>query len=344
LIQLENADPSRFKLELRIQFSDEEGLDFGGVRKEWFQLLTHDLFKEDYGMFTLNKQSQNYWFCTQSDSLQDFKLVGMLMGLALYNSVVLDVHFPKFLYRYIHHAIKNSTAEPNISFTLKDLEDIDPDLFNGLNELLNYEGDVEEDFGLDFSVTTSVFGQAQVHELKPGGVDIPVTRENREEFVNLRTKWILLDSIKGQLKAFINGFLLVVDSHSPAVRMVTSGELEVLICGERVLDWDELEQSVVYENGYSKDHPLIKQFWAYFRELPEESKKQFLRFSTGSDRCPVGGLKNSGLIIARHGDDSKLPTASTCSAHFFLPEYKSAEDMKKKVSQAIQYNSGFGLL
>jgi len=227
---------------------------------------------------------------------------------------------------------------------LKDLEDVDPELYHGLDDLLKYDGDVESDFGLDFTVSNTVFGEVRVHELKPGGANIPVTNQNREEFVDLRVKWILLESIKSQLNAFINGFLLVVDSRSAGVNILNADELEILICGDRVLDWDELEQSTKYENGYTKDHPLIKAFWEYFRTLSEETKKQFLRFATGSDRCPVGGLKNMGLVIARHGDLSKLPTASTCSTHFFLPEYKDPEVMKKKVSQAIQYSTGFGLL
>jgi len=315
------------------------------VKKEWFQLLTHDLFREEYGMFRLDKLSQNYWFSNQSDSLQDFKLVGMLMGLALYNSVILDVHFPLFLYKYIQ-ACMVMKLNPGIKFKPKlcDLEDVDPEVYNGLKELLCYDGNVEEDFDLTFVTTTKRFGVIETHELKPGGSKIVVTSKNREEYVNLMLCWKLMDSIKPQLNAFMDGFLLVCDPKSPALSIVCYDELELLICGERILDWDELEKNTEYDNGYSADDPIIKAFWRYFRSMPEETKKQFLRFCTGSDRCPVGGLRNVGLVITRHGDTDKLPTSSTCFSRFFLPAYTDEEVMKKKVSQAIQFSTGFGLV
>ena len=31
-----------------------------------------------------------------------------------------------------------------------------------------------------------------------------------------------------------------------------------------------------YRNGYHKDHPVIKMFWAVFNDLPVEAKRKFL--------------------------------------------------------------------
>jgi len=265
------------------------------------------------------------------------------MGLALYNSMILSVQFPLFLFKIIKSHMPSRINNEKPLGTLEDLKDVDPLMYKGLNEILNYEGDVT-DFGLNFSVSTSSFGEVRIHDLKPKGRDIPVTNENRKEYVDLVIQWKLIDNVKPQISAFLDGFLLVCDINYPSIKMLSSEELEVLICGERVLDWKELEQYTRYDNGYSATHPLIKEFWAYFHSLPEETKKQFLRFCTGTDRCPIGGLKNVGLVIARHGDTTKLPTASTCFTRFFLPDYKNVAAMKKKVSQAIQYSTGFGLL
>jgi hypothetical protein len=35
-------------------------------------------------------------------------------------------------------------------------------------------------------------------------------------------------------------------------------ELEQLICGKEEIDFNELELSVEYDDGYNRDHPIIK--------------------------------------------------------------------------------------
>ena len=362
LAQLDGRSADEYKRELRIVFDGEDGLDYGGPKKEWFQLLTHELFREDYGMFRRNRVAQTCWFAGVSDSAQDHRLVGMLFGLALYNSVILDVQFPAVLYRFIKAAAtapaaytgfrsQGSTAtgsgqgsEPVCEVTLDDLEDVDPVLCEGLRALLASEGDVEAEFGLAFEAMTVAFGEARVHELVPGGSRVPVTAANRADYVARMVRWVLWDSVARALECFLDGFYVVCARRSPALGLVSAEELELLVCGERVLDWAALEAGTRYDNGYTAAHPLIRAFWAYFRTLPEAAKKDFLRFCTGSDRCPVGGLENAGLVIVRHGDTSQLPTASTCFGHFFLPEYKDPEEMRRKVSMAIQYSTGFGLI
>jgi len=53
-------------------------------------------------------------------------------------------------------------------------------LGRGLKQLLEYEGDdVEDMFGMNFQVRKEVFGEVIVHDLKPNGDQIPVTKENR---------------------------------------------------------------------------------------------------------------------------------------------------------------------
>jgi hypothetical protein len=40
----------------------EEGLDQGGVSREFFQILTHELFNPDFGMFSYVEESRVMWF------------------------------------------------------------------------------------------------------------------------------------------------------------------------------------------------------------------------------------------------------------------------------------------
>ncbi len=72
-----------------------------------------------------------------------FELCGKLLGLSIYNSVILDIHFPLVLYKKL--------LEEEI--TLKDIFDIEPEVYKGLVQLLEYKGDVKEDFTLTFQTT-----------------------------------------------------------------------------------------------------------------------------------------------------------------------------------------------
>ena len=89
-----------FKKELRVSFVGEQGEDRGGVRKEFFQLVLKQVFDPAYSMFNYSEETRIYWF--NPDSFEPrikFELVGFIIGLALYNSVILDIHFPRIVYK-----------------------------------------------------------------------------------------------------------------------------------------------------------------------------------------------------------------------------------------------------
>ena len=60
-----------------MKFIGEEGVDEGGVRKEFFQLLIKELVDTKYGMFTRNDETNTFWFNPYAiESSNNFKLVG----------------------------------------------------------------------------------------------------------------------------------------------------------------------------------------------------------------------------------------------------------------------------
>lgn len=55
LVELEMVavdNPSDLKKQLVVEFEGEQGVDEGGVSKEFFQLIVEEIFNPDYGMFT----------------------------------------------------------------------------------------------------------------------------------------------------------------------------------------------------------------------------------------------------------------------------------------------------
>ena len=131
---LASAAPNDLRKELKVAFANEEGVDAGGVRKEFFQLLIQQLFSEQYGMFArvdTGKLGEAHWFsrdCSWADV--EFGMVGVLIGLALYNGVTLDVHFPPVVYKKLL---------PSPRLNLHDVAALDPQLAKGLQQLLDFE-------------------------------------------------------------------------------------------------------------------------------------------------------------------------------------------------------------
>lgn len=94
------ANASRLKNPLRVRFKNEEGIDQGGVAKEFFQLLVQQLFNVEYGMFIYHEDTRYFSFKPDSlEAMVQFELIGMIFGLALYNGIILDVHFPPVVYK-----------------------------------------------------------------------------------------------------------------------------------------------------------------------------------------------------------------------------------------------------
>uniref|UniRef100_A0A2K5QJ71 Probable E3 ubiquitin-protein ligase HECTD2 n=1 Tax=Cebus imitator TaxID=2715852 RepID=A0A2K5QJ71_CEBIM len=334
------------KKKLKVTFVGEAGLDMGGLTKEWFLLLIRQIFHPDYGMFTYHKDSHCHWFSSfKCDNYSEFRLVGILMGLAVYNSITLDIRFPPCCYKKLLSP-PIIPSDQNIpvgicSVTVDDLCQIMPELAHGLSELLSHEGNVEEDFYSTFQVFQEEFGIIKSYNLKPGGDKISVTNQNRKEYVQLYTDFLLNKSIYKQFAAFYYGFHSVCASN--ALMLLRPEEVEILVCGSPDLDMYALQKSTQYD-GYAKTDLTIKYFWDVVLGFPLDLQKKLLHFTTGSDRVPVGGMADLNFKISKNETSTNwLPVAHTCFNQLCLPPYKSKKDLKQKLIIGISNSEGFGL-
>ncbi len=329
-------DSDDLKKEIKIKFAGEDGIDAGGVQKEFFQLIVREIFNPDFGMFFLDKDSRSYYFNSNSNELREFELIGTILGLAIYNGIILDVNFPLVVYKKLIGKKKTSLA---------DLANVSPELHRGMQTLINFPGDdVESVYARNFQVEVDNFGEKKYVDLKPGGGEIPLTNANRFEFVELYVDYFLNKSVEKQFAAFKRGFDLVVNG--PAFDIFSPEELELLICGEPELDFGELEKAALYEaEDFGPSNQVVKWFWEIVHNLNEEEKKKLLRFVTGSDRSPIGGLKNLQIIIQKSGGDGddRLPSSHTCFNTLLIPNYSSREIMQARFAIALDNSTGFGL-
>ena len=112
---------------LSIRFYDEEGVDAGGLTREWFQILARQMFTPDYALFQPcaadkltyqpNKNSG-----INPEHLAFFKFVGRVIGKAIYDGRLLDAYFARSLYRQL--------LGKQVDY--KDVEWVDPEYYNSL--------------------------------------------------------------------------------------------------------------------------------------------------------------------------------------------------------------------
>lgn len=187
-ISLHRSDPdqNQLKKSLSIAFVEEAGVDAGGLKKEWFLQLVLQQFDPVFGMFVTKEGSSNCWFQPGSIStVEEFELVGIVVGLAIYHSVTLAIPLPPV--RTFFHSFARADSESQALYkklcgerlSLADLAPIDPVLEKGLRTLLEFEGDVEETFSRDFVVSQGMPWEIVEHELVEGGKERAVTNENR---------------------------------------------------------------------------------------------------------------------------------------------------------------------
>ena len=333
------ATARMFKKPLKIVFDSEEGIDAGGVRKEYYQLLTKQLLDPAYGMFSYNEDSKLLWFNPHGfENDQEFELIGLMIGIAIYNGIILDLRMPMATYKKLRGRQVN----------LQDLIVLQPTVGNSLVKLLEYDGDDFEDvFGMRFEITVTMFDCPVSVELKTNGASISVTQANKHEYVDLYVQYVLEDSIKTQFDAFARGFRKVCNNSG--MDLFKYEELELLICGNPVLNMRDLRAGSKYEDGYTESSEVIHMFWVVVLEFNDDEKKQFLKFISGSDRSPIDGLAEMKFIISRVGavgeaeTDVRLPSAHTCFNHLLLPPYSSIDILRSKLKYAMNHSEGFGL-
>ncbi|KAJ2760452.1 hypothetical protein IWQ57_006302, partial [Coemansia nantahalensis] len=337
LYQLDLKLSQDLRKQLKVRFVGEEGVDEGGVQKEFFQLIVRDVFSAKYGIFRASDNSRYHWFRPQAhpsaDALEEIRLTGQLIGLAVYNAVILDIHLPPALYKKLLR----------VPVTRDDLREVDPELHHGLTQLLQLSAAELETLERTFEVEYDSLGELCTHELIPDGAKTLVTADNRELFIDQYVDFVFNASCERQFAEFKSGFDRICGASY--VRFMRPQELELLVCGCSDLDFGALERSTIYDGGYTRSSAVIRHFWEVVAGFSDELKRKLLFFATSSDRVPIGGLSKLHFVIAKNGGDSdRLPTSHTCFNVLLLPEYATMDKLRERLLTAIHNSEGFGMI
>ena len=90
------------------------------------------------------------------------------------------------------------------------------------------------------------FGKTEVKDLKENGRQLPVTEANKREYVQLACQMKMTESIKSQIKSFLEGFYEIIPKDLIAI--FNEQELELLISGLPTIDIDDLKANTEYRS------------------------------------------------------------------------------------------------
>nr|XP_022911756.1 E3 ubiquitin-protein ligase Nedd-4 isoform X6 [Onthophagus taurus] len=331
--------PDNLKTKLWVEFEAEVGLDYGGLAREWFFLLSKEMFNPYYGLYEYSAMD-NYTLqinpasgmCNE-EHLNYFKFIGRVAGLAVYHGKLLDAFFIRPFYKMMLGK----------SIDLKDMESVDSEYYKSL--LWIKENDPS---GLDltFSVDEDSFGQTSLVELKPGGANIPVDNSNKDEYISCVIKWRFVSRVQKQMDAFLTGFSDLVQLN--LVKIFDENELELLMCGIQNIDVKDWKQNTLYKGDYHGNHIVVQWFWRVVLSFSNEMRARLLQFVTGTSRVPMNGFKelygSNGpqlFTIEKWGTVGNYPRAHTCFNRLDLPPYESYQQLREKLIKAIEGSQGF---
>jgi E3 ubiquitin-protein ligase HUWE1 len=334
------ADEMRRRLS--VTFHGEEGMDAGGLTREWYSVLAREIFNANYALFTATSDSVTFQPNAQSyinpEHLSYFKFVGRVIGKAICDGQLLDAHFTRSFYKHM-------LGQP-VSY--HDLEGIEPEYYKSLKQILTMPLEL---LGLDDSMTFSAesndFGHVETKDLVSNGRNLYVTDDNKLEYVRLVAHHRMTTAIRKQIDSFLEGFHELVPPE--LISLFDAQELELLISGLPDIDLDDLRAHTDY-HGYKPSDPPINFFWTVLRSFSKEEKALFLQFVTGTSKVPLEGFQAlqgaegvKRFNIHKAYGSHLLPSAHTCFNQLDLPEYLTEDTLKEKLLMAIREGSeGFG--
>ncbi|KPJ04128.1 E3 ubiquitin-protein ligase Nedd-4 [Papilio xuthus] len=327
------------KTKLWVEFESEVGLDYGGLAREWFFLLSKEMFNPYYGLFEYSAMDNytlqinpNSGVCNE-EHLNYFKFIGRVAGMAVYHGKLLDAFFIRPFYKMMLGK----------SIALQDMESVDLEYYNSLMWIK--ENDPSELY-LTFSVDEEQLGKTVQRELKPGGANIPVDNDNKFEYIKLVIQWRFVSRVQEQMCAFLEGFDGLVPL--PLLKIFDENELELLVCGIQHIDVRDWRANTLYKGDYHANHLVVQWFWRVVLSFSNEMRSRLLQFVTGTSRVPMNGFKelygSNGpqlFTIEKWGTPDNYPRAHTCFNRIDLPPYESYQQLREKLIKAIEGSQGF---
>ncbi|XP_048586103.1 apoptosis-resistant E3 ubiquitin protein ligase 1 isoform X2 [Nematostella vectensis] len=330
-----------------VTFEGEEGLDWGGVRREWFELLCIALFGRDSELFTRFKGDDPQAPVHPNPrrpphlNLKYYKFAGQVVSKCIYESAISNARRQNVKAKFTRSFLAQLLG---LRVNYKYLESDDKDLYRSKVQFIE-ENDPAD---LELKFTEEEYNSSgqleKVVELIPGGRLIDVTEQNKCEYLNLMARYKLVESVQKEVDAFIQGLNELVPDN--LLGMFDENELELLMCGTGHISVADMKaHHHVLAGGGQRFTKIMDWFWTIVSSLTQEELARLLQFVTGSSQLPPGGFAELSpqLQISYIATSQALPTAHTCFNQLCLPDFPSFNEMQRKLLLAVNEGcEGFG--
>lgn len=274
--------------------------------------------------------------------LERFRLLGQVVAKCILDGRLVDIQLHPLFWR---------AALKSAPISLRSLWEIDPELYASMTRLRQTEKQDLEGLCVDFTLP----GSPGI-ELKPGGQNIALTADNLEEYISSVVEVSLVSTVAPQLQAFCTAFKELLPLE--ACTIWSERELSSIIVGASVRDdacWtaEHLSAHIKAQHGYNPESRCFRDLLEMMAGFAPEDRRRFLTFATGAPSLPIGGfggLKPPLTVVKKEAPpapmtpDQFMPSVMTCANYLKLPEYSTAEVLRRKLEFAMSEGQSAFLL
>lgn len=342
-----NLSSSDWCKNFEITFLGEQGIDWGGLRREWFELVCCALFDPENQLFHRFKNDKQGLVHPNPRrpsylKLKHYEYAGRIVGKCLYESALGSSYRQLVKARFSRSFLAQLIG---LRVHYKYFEQDDPDLYVSKIKYI-LENDVE-DMELYFSEEeyTDSGKLLRTTELIPGGSRIRVDNGNKLQYLDALAQYRLANSVKEEVEYFLKGLNELIPDNLLCI--FDENELELLMCGTGQYSIADFKANHSVSGFLFEQRKVLDWFWTAVSNFTEEEMARLLQFTTGCSQLPPGGFAelNPKFHITTTPTFGNLPTAHTCFNQLCLPDYDSYEQFERALRLSINEGmEGFGMI
>eukprot|EP00443_Scrippsiella_acuminata_P107948 CAMPEP_0115603266 /NCGR_PEP_ID=MMETSP0272-20121206/16338_1 /TAXON_ID=71861 /ORGANISM="Scrippsiella trochoidea, Strain CCMP3099" /LENGTH=471 /DNA_ID=CAMNT_0003038781 /DNA_START=872 /DNA_END=2287 /DNA_ORIENTATION=- len=336
---------------MSVGFEGEQGVDAGGLSRDWFDSVARALADIELGCAPLAATAPDATLQLRPATLGRAEVDGMRASYAAGRFLALAILREQPLPILISPLIcKHLLLQP---IGMRDVRQFDPDFFRHRVERLLEPDGVAGVASLTCQpelrfLSAPTAARPEPWELMPGGAAIVVTEDSKTEYIRLLCEARACGEARHELTCLLHGFWDVLPWQLLSSHKVSAEELSALIsgtCDPDPAEWRKHSRSTSARGQAAAQ--VVEWFWeAVACELAPDSRSALLRFATGASRPPAGGFADLkprfSVEVSALGSPDHLPQAHTCANKLVLHLYHSKAQLLEKLLLAISSDEGFG--